>query len=61
MIWTLARLDADLLDTPDGAVLQQLVTVGGAQAPKELAEETGYHLSSLYRALQRRKDLVEHN
>lgn len=41
-------------------ILEELVADGGEIAPKEVAESTGYHLETIYRAIDALEDLVEH-
>lgn len=41
-------------------VLEELVSDGGVIAPKEVAESTGYHIETVYRATRALEDLVEH-
>jgi hypothetical protein len=41
------------------SAVEQLVTDGGTVSPKEIAEESGHHVDSVYRALNRMGDLVE--
>lgn len=50
----------DGLEESDFEVLQALVTDGGEISPSDLADETGRHLETIYRALSRMDDLVEH-
>lgn len=44
----------------DWAVLEKLATDGGEVAPKDVAEEQDVHIDTVYRALERIDDLVEH-
>lgn len=50
----------DGLDGSKFAIVEQLVADGGQHDPQELADETGYHLSTIYRAMKRMPELVEH-
>jgi hypothetical protein len=51
---------ADGLAEGDEAVLETLVTDGGEVAPKEIADRQGLHIDTVYRALDRLEDLVDH-
>lgn len=50
----------DGLADSDLAVIEQLVADGGQHSPRDLSDETGYHLDTVYRALKRIDELVEH-
>jgi hypothetical protein len=56
-----ALADAGGLEDSDFAALEQLVADGGEVSPQGLAEDTGYHLSTIYRVLDRLDDLLEHS
>jgi hypothetical protein len=51
---------ADGLEDSDFDVLDRLVQDGGQVAPADVAEVEGWHLNTIYRALDRLGDLVEH-
>lgn len=51
----------DGFEESDMDVLEFLVEDGSSRAPKEIAEEKGWHIDTIYRAIDRLEDLVEHN
>lgn len=51
---------ADGLEDSDFDVLDRLVEDGGEVAPQDLATSEGWHLNTIYRALDRLGELVEH-
>lgn len=51
----------DGLEESDLALVGQLVADGGHHSPADVAEETGFHLSTIYRAMKRVEGLVEHS
>lgn len=51
---------ADGLSPVEWEALETLVTDGGQVAPKDIAAENGRHLDSVYDALGRMDDLIEH-
>lgn len=52
---------ADGMAPTDYEVLQTLVTDGGRVSPSDVAKQTGRHQDTVYRALQRMNDLVDHS
>lgn len=54
------RFLVDGLEDSDMDVLELLVADGGQVAPKDVAENTGWHLDTVYRAIDRLEELVEH-
>ena len=51
----------DGLEDSDIDVLDVLVSDGGDVSPQDVAEETGWHIDTIYRAIDRIEDLVEHS
>ena len=51
----------DGFEESDADVLEALVTDGGEVSPGAVAEETGWHVETIYRAIDRLEDLVEHH
>jgi predicted transcriptional regulator len=45
----------------DADVLDMLVSDGGEVSPKDIADEQGWHIETVYRAIERLEDLVEHH
>jgi len=52
---------ADGIEESDRDVLDVLVTDGGEVSPIEVADTTGWHIETVYRAIDRLEDLVEHH
>jgi hypothetical protein len=50
----------DGLAGSEEAIIKQLVADGGQHSPRDLADESGYHLDTIYRAL-RNNELVAHS
>lgn len=42
------------------SIVEQLVADGGQHAPQDLADESGFHLSTIYRAMNRIPELIDH-
>lgn len=51
----------DGFEESDADVLEALVTDGGEVSPGAVAEETGWHVETIYQAIDRLEDLVEHH
>jgi predicted transcriptional regulator len=51
----------DSFEASDADVLETLVTDGGEVAPEDVADEKGWHIKTIYRAVDRLEDLVEHH
>lgn len=49
------------LEDSDIDVLDSLVSDGGELSPQEISDETGWHIDTVYRAIDRIEDLVEHS
>lgn len=52
---------ADGFEESDADVLDVLVADGGEISPDEIADSTGWHIETVYRAIDRLEDLVEHH
>lgn len=50
----------DGMEDSDWDVVEQLVFDGGETAPTDIAEDTGWHIDTIYAALDRLEDLIEH-
>ncbi|TKR25700.1 DUF7845 domain-containing protein [Natronomonas salsuginis] len=51
----------DGFEESDDDVLATLVTDGGQISPEDIADEHGWHIQTVYRAIDRLEDLVEHH
>jgi transposase len=52
---------ADGFEDSDADVLDVLVADGGEVSPEDVADSTGWHIETVYRAIDRLQDLVEHH
>lgn len=57
----IARHVIDGLEDSDRDVLATLVADGGEVSPDDIADEHGWHIETVYRAVDRLEDLVEHH
>ena len=54
------KLLSDGLGNSEKAIVGQLLADGGHHSPDRLADETGRHISTIYRAIKRVPELIEH-
>lgn len=57
----IARHVVDGFEDSDEDVLSALVADGGEVSPDDIADEHGWHIETVYRAVERLEDLVEHH
>lgn len=57
----IARHVVDGFEDSDEDLLATLVADGGEVSPDDIADEHGWHIETVYRAVQRLEDLVEHH